>query len=229
MKTSQAGLEFIAKWEGTVLKPYKDVAGLRTIGVGHLIVAGENFPDGVSITKDQALDILARDVGKCEVAIEKNIKVPLTQNQFDALVSFGFNCGTGMYTSSDACKELNKGNYAGVGPGLMQHNHARINGVLAVVPGLTKRRQEESDMFNSVDVPDNFVLWTKAILTDVQTKLGRLGLYDGALDGYWGSKSDGGIRTFAAQMGIDIVIDPRIGITRELMEALDDKGRAPDA
>ena len=62
MSTSKNGLEFISKWEGCILKPYKDIAGLRTIGVGHLIKPGENFPDGVEITKEKALEILANDV-----------------------------------------------------------------------------------------------------------------------------------------------------------------------
>ena len=226
MKTSPSGLEFIAKWEGTVLKPYRDVAGLRTIGVGHLITPSDNFPDGVAITHEQAMDILAGDVKKCEDAIAKSITVPLTQNQFDALVSFGFNCGVGMYTGG-SCQLLNKGDVPGFIAGLKSHNHARINGVLQEVAGLTKRRNEEADLFMTPDLPANFVLWTKPILSDVQTKLQRLGLYTSSIDGYWGSKSDAAIRAFAQQMGIDLVIEPRIGITRELMEALDDKGRAP--
>lgn len=228
MKTSPEGLEFIAKWEGTVLKPYLDVAGLRTIGVGHLILPGENFPDGVSITRERALEILAIDVKKCEDAIARDIKVPLTQNQFDALVSFGFNCGVGVYTRG-ACQQLNKGDIPGFIQRLKLHNKARINGVLQEVKGLTLRRNDEAELFLRPDTPEHFVLWTKPILADVQMKLSRLGLYTASIDGFWGSKTDAGIRAFAAQMGINLELEPRIGISRELLEALDDKGRDPNA
>lgn len=147
MKTSATGLEFIAKWEGCILKPYKDIAGLRTIGIGHLILPSENFPDGVSITKEQALELLAKDVVKCESAISKNIKVPLNQNQFDALVSFGFNCGTGVYATSSACKELNGGKYDKVPELLLLWSKAKVNGVMQTVSGLYNRRKSEGELF----------------------------------------------------------------------------------
>lgn len=147
MKTSPAGLEFISKWEGCILKPYKDIAGLRTIGIGHLILPSENFPDGVSITKEQALELLAKDVEKCEVAIKKNIKVALNQNQFDALCSFGFNCGTGVYATSSACKALNEGRYNDVPGLLLLWSKARVNGVLQTSKGLLNRRESEGQLF----------------------------------------------------------------------------------
>ena len=75
LQTSKEGLEFITKWEGCVLKPYKDIAGLRTIGVGHLIKTGENFPVGVEISREKALEILAADVKLCEDAIKKKTRV----------------------------------------------------------------------------------------------------------------------------------------------------------
>jgi lysozyme len=147
MFTSQHGLEFIAKWEACILKPYRDVAGLRTIGVGHLIKPGENFPDGELITRERALEILAGDVGMCEAAIKSAIKVSLNQNQFDALVSFGFNCGTGVYSSSEACKALNLGKYEDVPALLLNWCKARVGGQLVVVKGLYNRRKSEGELF----------------------------------------------------------------------------------
>lgn len=147
---SQDGLDFIAKWEGCILKPYKDVAGLRTIGVGHLIKPGENFPDGVSITRDQAYDLLRKDVTKCENAIKRAFSnVPLNQNQFDALCSFGFNCGVGVYLNSSVAKAIQAGNFDDVGPALLLWSKAKINGVSTTVPGILARRQAESDLFYS--------------------------------------------------------------------------------
>lgn len=150
LKISQAGLDFISRWEGCVLKPYKDVAGLRTIGVGHLIKPGENYPDGVSITKDQAYALLRKDVEKCENAIKRAFpKTPLTQNQFDALCSFGFNCGVGVYTNSSVAKALVAGKYGDVGPALLLWCKAKVNGVSTTVPGLLARRQAEVGLFYS--------------------------------------------------------------------------------
>jgi len=150
LKISQAGLDFISKWEGCILKPYKDVAGLRTIGVGHLIKPGEKYPDGVSITKDQAYALLRKDVEKCENAIKRAFpNSPLSQNQFDALCSFGFNCGVGVYTNSSVAKAIVAGKYADVGPALLLWCKAKVNGVSTTVPGLLARRQAEVDLFYS--------------------------------------------------------------------------------
>jgi lysozyme len=226
MKTSQFGLEFIARWEGMCYKPYKDVAGLRTIGVGHLILPTDNFPDGVAITKERAYEILAVDVEKCETAIAKAIKVPLNQNQYDALVSFGFNCGTGVYWNSAICISLNVGNYSAVPNGLMAWNRARINGVLTPVQGLTNRRKEEGELFAKPVFDSSFIMWDENIMKDVQEKLKKLNLYGGKVDGIWGPKTEFGIMSFAKANSLPETIDDwKYGISRELMECLDDKSK----
>lgn len=167
MKTSPAGLDFIARWEGCILKPYMDIAGLWTIGVGHLILPADSFSSitneqvrsllatkdknhpvaKIEISKQEALDLLAKDVKKCEVGIEKNIKVSLNQNQFDALCSFGFNCGVGVYATSGACKALNEGKYDKVPELLLLWSKARINGTLQTSTGLLNRRKSEGQLF----------------------------------------------------------------------------------
>jgi len=152
LKTSHAGLEFTSGWEGCILKPYLDIARKRTIGIGHLIRPGENFPDGVFITKDRALEILGSDLAKCEAAIKKFITVPLNQNQWDALIDFAFNCGTGVYTSSGACKALNAGQYDQVPTRLLDWDKAVVNGVKTANKGLYNRRKSEGELFmKSVD------------------------------------------------------------------------------
>jgi len=145
-KTSENGLGFIAKWEGCILHVYKDVAGLPTIGVGHLIKPGENF---TTITKAEALELLAKDVSKCEEAIIKNIKVPLNQNQFDALVSWSFNCGTGVLKTSTLSKRLNEGFYDEVPNHLLNWSKATINGKSQTVKGLLNRRISEGQLWNT--------------------------------------------------------------------------------
>ena len=220
MKTSQSGLEFIAKWEGVILKPYKDVAGLRTIGVGHLIGSNEDFQDGVAITIERACEILSVDVAKCESAIQKTISVDLTQNQFDALVSFGFNCGVGVYSTSTACKMLNAGNYDSFPTNLMAWSKARVNGVVTTVPGLAARRTAEGQLFAKPVFDDGFVQWTHSSLQEAQTMLHKLGLYNRGIDGVWGPGTAGAVKTFADQMGIALSQDTSYGVPKDLIDAL---------
>lgn len=153
MKTSINGLHFISNWEGCVLSVYKDIAGLPTIGIGHLIKSGENF---TTISKDQALDLLANDVVKCEVAVNSLIKVDLNQNQFDALVSWSFNCGTGVLKSSTLALRLNAGHYDEVAGHLLNWCKYTVveNGVKVVKTnqGLLNRRKSEADLWNTAVV-----------------------------------------------------------------------------
>lgn len=215
--TSMNGLQFIEKWEGCVLTPYKDVAGLRTIGIGYLIKPKDNFPDGVAITKEKAYDLLREEVKKCEDSIKKNIKVQLTQNMFDALVSFGFNCGVGVYSNSGVSRETNAGKFANVPERLLDWCKATINGKKEIVPGLYNRRKDEGDLFlrgsgiSPVWSPEMQatmatlgVAWTKASLSEVQTKLKKLGLYTGNIDGVWGPGTNKGLSTFASQKNIKV-------------------------
>lgn len=93
MKTSPKGLKFIRDNEGCVLHIYKDQAGYPTIDVGHLITDSDpDFSNG--ITQEQAMEILAQDVGRFEDAVNGH-GLDLTQNQFEVLVDFAFNAGEG--------------------------------------------------------------------------------------------------------------------------------------
>jgi lysozyme len=231
MKTSQFGLEFITKWEGCVLKPYRDIAGLRTIGVGHLIKPGESFPDGVEITKEKALELLASDVSQCENAIASKITVKLNQNQFDALVSFGFNCGVGVYSTSDACRSLNTGDYAAVPEKLLAWSKAKINGVLQVNKGLYNRRKSEGELFvrdvdDSSVVAPQVVVWNADTIKIAQSCLKTLGLYSLKVDGLWGPGTANGLVTFAKNNGLTVGVDPRTSIPFDLYARLQEAAKA---
>ena len=141
MQVDQAGLDFIARWEGVVLHVYKDVVGIPTIGVGHVLLPGESFPNG--ITHDEALHLLAKDVRKCEVAIAKYVEVELNQNQYNALASFAFNCGTGALQKSTVRQRLNRGDYQGAADALLMWCKAggKVNA------GLLNRRKDERRLF----------------------------------------------------------------------------------
>jgi lysozyme len=109
MKLSGAGLELIKRSEGFKGRTYKDVNGFPTIGYGHRLLHPESFPDGVG--ESQAAEILISDVRDAEQAVARLVKVPLSQGQFDALVDFCFNLGTGRLASSTLLKVLNLGRY----------------------------------------------------------------------------------------------------------------------
>lgn len=240
MKTSINGLEFIARWEGVVLHPYMDVGGLWTIGVGHLIKPTDSFSTignakikelllskdrnhpyaELLISREEALEILARDVKEVEKALNTFVTVPLNQHQFDALISFGFNCGTGVFRTSGACRALVAGNYNAVPERLLDWSKVRINGELRTNKGLYNRRVAEGQLFMKTPItPDDpnevptIVSWTREIAMDTQTRLKMLGLYGGIIDGIIGNNTVKAIDEFSKKHGITTGADPRIGIS----------------
>jgi len=125
MKTSDAGLFALALHEGIVPAPYRDSVGVWTYGIGHTLGAG--YPDpakmqrGMPSNLDAALrdvfDLFRRDVAKYEAAVNRAVKVPITQAQFDALVSFHYN--TGAIGRASFVKRLNAGDEVGAAAGMM--------------------------------------------------------------------------------------------------------------
>lgn len=139
MKTSNNGINLIKQFEGCILSAYKCPAGVWTIGYGHT----KNVKQGMKITSSQATELLKEDLTTYENYVNKYVKVKLNQNQFDALVSFTFNCGAGALKSSTLLKKLNKGDYTGAANELLRWNKA--NG--KVLAGLTRRRKAEKALF----------------------------------------------------------------------------------
>lgn len=148
VKTSQAGIEFIKRHEGLRLTVYKDQAGLDTIGYGHLNVPGASY---TQITPIQAEEILRRDLARGEAAITKAVKVPLSENEYDALSSFIFNVGTGAFKASTMLKKLNAGDKAGAANEFDRWVFITRNGEKIVSNGLAKRRGAEKAVFVSGD------------------------------------------------------------------------------
>lgn len=142
MKTSAAGRAFIEQFEGLFLHTYNDGVGVLTIGYGHTTAAGgPPVTPGMTITREQADQLLAEDLGRVERNVNSLVKVPITQNQFDALVSFDFN--TGALARSGLLRRLNAGDYAGAQDQFQYWNH----GGGKVMAGLTRRRTAEAAMF----------------------------------------------------------------------------------
>lgn len=137
MHLSTAGLELLKRSEGFRSHTYNDVNGFPTIGYGHRLRSAEGFPHGVS--EEQASVMLAADLHEAEQAVERLVKVPLAQGQFDALVDFCFNLGSERLASSTLLKLLNSGRHADAAEQLLRWNIA--GGV--VNAGLKARREAE--------------------------------------------------------------------------------------
>lgn len=141
MKTSPNGRALIRKAEGDRLTAYYCPAGVLTIGVGH---TGPDVKPGMTITQAQSDALLSADLAKFEAAVSRNVKVPLTQNQFDALVSFTYNLGEGALRSSTLLRMLNAGDYTGAAAQFARWDKAGGK----VLAGLTKRRAAEAALFS---------------------------------------------------------------------------------
>lgn len=160
------GLLLVKKWEGipdgnpaTVnLDPYLDPVGIWTIGWGHAIrdakgkflkgkaarwLAVVLYPDG--ITFSQANDLLRADLLDASRDVSSLVKVPLTDNQFSALVSFEFN--TGALGRSTLLKRLNTLDYHGAAQQFPRWNKGTVDGKLVILNGLVNRRAEEKALF----------------------------------------------------------------------------------
>lgn len=148
-KVSSDGLEEIIAHEGEILEVYADPVGLPTLGVGHLLTPSERrtMPVGTKITRAESRAYLRKDLAKFERCINDAVKVPINQNQFDALVSLAFNIGEANFEKSTVLRLLNKSNYIDAAEAFLRWNKARKNGVLTVLPGLTTRRKRERALF----------------------------------------------------------------------------------
>lgn len=136
---SKQGLDLICRFEGFSPVIYICPAGYLTIGYGHMITEAnkEQFLDGVD--EDEALELLRSDVGKAERAVLRLITVPLTQGQFDALVSFTFNLGSGALQRSTLRRKVNREEHGNVPAELMKWVWAGGR----KLKGLVKRRKSE--------------------------------------------------------------------------------------
>ena len=143
---SPDGLAFIQHFEGFSSVCYRDVAGYETIGYGHLLKPGETekYTNGIGVT--DALGLLRQDVSIAEQAIIRLITIELTQNQFDALVSFTFNLGSAVLQRSTLRRVVNRGDHADVPHQLMRYVWAGGR----KLSSLLDRRKAEAKLYKNL-------------------------------------------------------------------------------
>lgn len=140
-------IDIIKEFEGFKSAPYLCPAGIPTIGYG-----STRYADGKEvklydrhITLEEADKLLLETLGQYEQAVHKNVYAPITQNMFDALVSFVYNVGAGNFDKSTLLKKLNKADYHGAADEFLRWNKAGGK----VLSGLTRRREAERELFLS--------------------------------------------------------------------------------
>ena len=150
LKTSERGIELLTEHEGFRPVMYKDSAGLPTIGYGTLIdTAEEQYLMTANISKEQGKQLLKRDVAKFERTINGAIKVAINQNQFDALLSFVYNVGSGNFLRSTLLKLINA-NAPKERIVVEFKKWKRAGG--RILKGIVKRRAQEALLFISETV-----------------------------------------------------------------------------
>jgi lysozyme len=151
MQLSAEGVTLLRELEGVEPEPYRDSAGLLTIGCGHLLTRDElhsgkiycgdrviRWKDG-PLSDEEITALLAEDVGWAEACVEVAVHVQLTQEQFDCLVLWTFNVGANAMRESTLVRKLNAGLYTEVPDELRRWTRAGGQ----VLPGLVRRRERE--------------------------------------------------------------------------------------
>ena len=148
MKISSLGLELIKEFEGFSANAYLCPAKIPTIGYGNTFYAdGRKVKLGEQISKTDALELLEKVVNKDFAdKIFPYIKVKVTQNQFDAMVSLAYNIGVGNFLKSTLLKKVNAGDFVGASEEFLRWNKAGGKELLS----LTKRRKREFDLFKMI-------------------------------------------------------------------------------
>lgn len=147
MKLSDNGFTLLGELEGIVLRPYRDSVGIPTIGIGSTC-----YEDGTkvkmtdkAITKERAIQLAKNVVKSFEEQVNKSILLPMTQNQFDAMVLLCYNIGKSGFARSSVVRNFNLGNIQKAADSFLLWNKAGGK----VVKGLVNRRNKERSLFLS--------------------------------------------------------------------------------
>ena len=149
MRTSDNGIKFIKHFEGVRYKPYLDVAGLWTVGVGHLIEGGKQLPDAYNktFTSEEVDALLRKDLLRFENGLSRLLpNVLLRQNEYDALISFVFNLGLGTLQRSTLRQCLLRKDKQKASEQFLKYCYAGGK----IIKGLQTRRIAEQKLFLGV-------------------------------------------------------------------------------
>ena len=208
MRISEKGLAMIEKFEGCLLKASNKLDGVWTIGYGQTgRYYGKRVRRGMTTTKAEAHAWLRdHSIKTYEDAVTQAVKVPLNQNQFDALVSFTYNVGIGALKQSTALRKLNAGDYAGAADALTMWTKCRRK----VLAGLVRRRKEERALFltpvTQAKTGNTDLLRKGDRGDDVKLLQHRLNLLGWQLteDGIWGVQTDSAVRGYQYRAGLTV-------------------------
>lgn len=142
MNYGSAGLALTKQFEGLRLSSYQDSGGVWTIGYGHT----GNVRQGMVISQSEADRLLVRDTLTAVKCVSRTVTVPLSQNQFDALVDFTFNLGCGRLLGSTLLKLVNEGKFDEAVLEFPKWTYVGSR----VVAGLVTRRKAEAELFSAV-------------------------------------------------------------------------------
>ncbi len=143
---SDAGLSLTKTFEGLRLQAYQDAGGVWTVGYGH---TGADVLADHSITTLEAEVLLREDLGIAIDCVNREVMAPLEQFQFDALVDFCFNAGSGNFVRSELLRKVNAKDYGAAAAQFAEWVHINQQ----IVPGLVRRRAAEAAMFRGEAVP----------------------------------------------------------------------------
>jgi lysozyme len=143
LTASRAAFDLIASFEGFRTRAVQAPDGQWTLGFGHTATARE----GLSVTRTEAEDLLRWDLLPIEDTLRQVALTPLSQNQFDALVSFAFNIGLENFKGCDVLKYLNQGQPIAAALSLHAWRRAPVNGRILTIDALVRRRAAESALF----------------------------------------------------------------------------------
>lgn len=190
LKINTEGIDLIKAFEGCRLVAYLCPAKVWTIGYGHTgKVNGKPVAEGMSISKAKAIKLLNDDLKAFEKTVNLMVAVDITENIFSALVSFTYNVGAGNLQKSTLLKKLNTGDYEGAAQEFDKWNKAGNT----TLPGLTRRREKEKELF----LTDMYIKPKLAVTRDTATSLEirwiqtKLGI---SANGIWGSYTASTIR-----------------------------------
>lgn len=146
-EVSPIAINLIKEFEGFRDRAYLDTDGTPVIGYGLSQIAGKSVQLGDSISPAKADAVLKDHLQQLQTKIKSVVKVPLSDRQLSALTSLAFNVGFESFARSTLVKKINAGDYTGAANEFSRWDKANVRGMLVQLPGLTRRRQAEKQLF----------------------------------------------------------------------------------